>query len=358
MENNRITYQHGGEMYDKNIRLDFSININPFGMPETVKNKIISEIEAYKNYPDDFCRELRNAIAQKENISEDWILCGNGAADMIYRLCYAKRPKKALLLAPTFSEYEKALLQVGCKIDYYQLQEGQNFSIQEDFFSFLKEELDIVFLCNPNNPVGNIIPMPILERINDICKENGIFLAIDECFMEFTEKKNSMIKKIGENPHSCIIKAFTKTYAMAGIRLGYIICSDRNLLHKIKEAGAPWSVSIPAQKAGIAALKEKEYLLKTIAYLKEEREFLEKELKKLGCIVFPSEANYILWKFEPLIGRDLYQKMLEKKILIRQCANYRGLGEHYYRICIGLHEENKCLLEQLEKCLEESKWQK
>ncbi len=335
---------HGGNIYGKNIRLDYSANLNPFHMPERVKKAIIDGIEEYYRYPDPDCKELILAIATAKGLLPEWIVCGNGAADLIYRYALSIKANKVLLLAPTFSEYEQAFRLAGTEICYYLLKEKHNFSVGEDI---LKEIplVDGVVLCNPNNPVGNLIEPGLLQKIGKAIEEEGKFLFLDECFMEFTkyEKKYSSIPYIPMNKRIFVLKAFTKIYAMAGIRLGYGICSDMALLGKVKSAGAPWSVSGVAQKAGIAALKEIEYVKQAKEIIEEEREFLKKGLGKLGLFVYPSQANYIMFKAE----EQLYEQLLGRGILIRQCGNYYGLGNEYYRVCIGKRRENQVLLEEI-----------
>jgi threonine-phosphate decarboxylase len=166
-------YGHGGDIYgNPGITLDFSVNTNPLGMPEEARRALISHIDEYSRYPDPECRELRAAIAKHENIPAEHILCGNGAADLIYRLCYAVKPKKALVCAPTFSEYELALEQAGCRITRYLLKQENMFAFTEDIERHLTPDTDMIFLCHPNNPTGRLIPGDILERILFCARKN------------------------------------------------------------------------------------------------------------------------------------------------------------------------------------------
>lgn len=333
------TYTHGGEVYGKNIWLDFSANINPLLLPEGVKRAVSEHLDTYCRYPDDQCEKLRKAIASAKGVSSDWVLCGNGAADIIYRYALAVKASRVLIPAPTFSEYEKAFVLAGAKICYATLQEETGFSFEEEV---KLDNIDVVVLCNPNNPVGNLAERALIEKILTAATIKGKRLLVDECFMELSgcEEKYSVMPCIERHPGLLIVKAFTKTYAMAGLRLGYGISSDTELLAKMKMAGAPWSVSGVAQVAGIAALREVEYLDRAVRLIKTEREYLERELSKLGYQVYPSMANYLMFRAE----EELYQRLLERGVLIRQCGNYRGLGDQYYRICVGLHKENEQLI--------------
>lgn len=342
-------YQHGGEIYNKQIDLDFSVNTNPFGLPEGVKQALIEHMNDFTLYPDDNCTVLREALADSEKVNKENIICGNGASDLIFRICYSVRPKKAVLLSPTFSEYEKALLGTGCSINYYNLEEAGDFRLTADFIKCLDETVDILFLCNPNNPVGNRIDYTLLIEIAQTCKKYNIVLVVDECFLDFTEngKEQSLVNHIKEYNNLFILRAFTKFYAMAGLRLGYGFSGNVKLLENMQLAGPAWNVSVPAQIAGIAALKEVDYANKTFAYIKQERNYLYNALKQLKLKVYEPEANYLFFKAK----ETLYEEMLEKRILIRHCDNYRQLDKNYYRIAVKNHDDNKKLVDVMKECI-------
>lgn len=341
-------YKHGGDIYGNKVEIDFSANINPFGMPVGVRQAVERTIDACIHYPDPQCRMLIQAIAEKEQLPSSFILCGNGAADLIFRFALAVKPKKALLIAPSFSEYEDALDIVGSEIRYYYLQEEKKFSLQEDFLEKLTEDLDVVFLCNPNNPTGNLIQIELLEKIQQICQEKNIYLFMDECFLDFVinGERFSQKKNLSANPWIFILRAFTKMYGMAGLRLGYGFSANIDLLEKMRRCSQSWSVSTLAQSAGIAALQEQEFVEKTRDYVDRQRRLLLSEFKKINILYLKGSANYIFFKY---VEEDLYQLLLERKILIRSCHNYHGLKKGYYRIAIKREEENKKLIQELKK---------
>lgn len=350
--NQEITLTHGGDIYSAREKLslidnppkilDFSANINPLGLPEGVKQAIKNSIDHFSAYPDPLCRELISSLSGYEGVPKDWIFCGNGAADIIYRLVYTKKPKKALILAPTFAEYEEALNEVFCEVVLYELKEEKNFLIDESLLEVMEKDLDMLFLCNPNNPTGQLIPKEIILKVLKRCKVLGIQLILDECFNEFLEEpeKYSSKEYVEEFDNLFILRAFTKIYAMAGIRLGHCISSDTKLLKEIMQAGQPWSVSTIAQIAGIQATEEKEYLIRAKQLIGEERKYLIRSFEDLGISVISSNANYIFIKNTLPKIKQLHEELFEKGILIRNCENYHGLGPGYYRICIKKHEEN------------------
>lgn len=337
---------HGGDIYRNADCVDFSANINPLGTPLEVKKAMQESLEQVHNYPDVFCEKLKESLSAFHGIKEEQIICGNGAADIIFRFAFATKPKQALVLAPCFAEYEQALCFVGTNVEHYAL-DMENFCLDEAFLDALTKELDVVFLCNPNNPTGKTIPQSLLLRIADKCKQNQIRLFLDECFLDFLpdENKRSLIKQAAKETHIFILRAFTKMYAVPGIRLGYGISADKALIETMVHAGPPWNVSVPAQAAGVASLKQKGFVEETRTYIKQEREFLEEQLKRLHITFWESSANYIFL----YDTRDLKQKLLKQRVLIRDCSNYVGLSKGYYRIAVKDRESNEKLIEALER---------
>lgn len=359
---------HGGDIYTAMEEakgreiLDYSANINPMGLPKSVKTAVLNALEMCDNYPDPLCRKLRRAVAQKEALPEEYLIFGNGAADLIFRLAAALKPGRAMVLAPTFAEYEKALSINGCKVSHYFLKEQEGFALGEEFLLQLDASFDMLFLCNPNNPTGQLIPQRLLKRIADACREMDIFLVVDECFIDFLERPEEVTVKgmLRDHKNMFILRAFTKNYAMPGLRLGYGICSDQETLDLLFEAGQPWSVSLIAQEAGISALKEEAYLAEARQLIFEQREKLQRQLSAFGYTVYPPAANYIFFKLretdDPSYVDKFIEDMAEEGILIRSCANYKGIEKGYFRIAVRTEEENRRLVETLDR--REQRWQK
>jgi len=345
---------HGGDIYGGEITLDFSANTNPFGTPQGVLEAIREALPQIHRYPDPYCRELVRAIGAFEGVPEEHILCGSGAAELIYAYCDAVRPEKAVELAPTFSEYGLGLARTGCQISRYVLSKENGFTLEEGFLDFLEEEKPgAVFLCNPNNPTGRPIPAPLLEKVLRVCRREGIRLFLDECFVDLSDRCASRKDKLEENPNLFLLKAFTKSYGMAGIRLGYGLSADKELLRRMSQAVQPWNVSSLAQAAGVAALKEGAFLQKTRDLIQTERQWLKGELESLGFWVCPSEANFLLFQGP----EDLGLKLRKEGIAIRDCGNYQGLGKGWYRVAVRLPQENRRLTAALTR-QKEVAWQK
>lgn len=335
---------HGGDVYRHPGVLDFSSNMNPLGPPESVIRAAKESMDHIQDYPDTAKEKLTAALSEYEKVPEDHLICGNGAAEVIYMLAWALKPRKALIAVPTFAEYELALKTADCDVARFFLDPEQDFRMGEDFLNSINASYDLVVLCNPNNPTGLTIDPGLLKRILDKCQENDIYLLVDECFQDFLEDQASSLKPwLDSCPNLFLLKAFTKRYAMAGLRLGYGLSSDRELLANMRGSVQPWNVSVPAQAAGRAALSETDYLMKAQQIIRTEQAFLKEELKKKGFKVWDSEANYIFFRGP----EGLVEKALEKNILIRSCANYPGLDETYYRVAVRKHEQNLKLLEAL-----------
>lgn len=333
-------YEHGGDIYtNPEIRLDFSVNVNPLGMPEAAKRALFAAAEDFSRYPDPQCRALRRVLANKQGIAPEAILCGNGAADMIFRLCACLKPKKALTLAPTFSEYERPVKLFGGEMTEYRLKEENGFALTDGILSALMPDVELFFLCNPNNPTGRLAPFELLRRVAKACLKNGTLLMADECFIEFTDGP-SMIAQLGEFPNLLILRAFTKFYALAGLRLGYLLCADTALLSRVAEFGAEWSVSAAAQAAGLGALQEDAWAERTRSLMQEEGAFMREKLAALGLTVFPSDANFLLLKSR----MPLYEPLKTRGILVRDCSNFTGLGETFIRVGLKTREQNAALL--------------
>lgn len=344
---------HGGdwagyEMEYGTLPLDFSANTSPLGLPLGVKAAVIDSLEYTDRYPDPRCRKLTAKLAEYYEAPPESVLCGNGAADLIDRLALALRPRQALVTAPTFGEYAVALERVGCQVQAFPLRQENGFRLTEDFLDWISPETDVVFLCEPNNPTGVTTPRRLLERVLERCRAANALLVVDECFGDFLDHQevHTMVPMLEE--HLLILKAFTKFYAMAGLRLGYCLSGNRALLDAMTQAGQPWSVSTPAQAAGMAALDEADYALQLRELIQTQRPRLAEALAALGCAVVPGEANYLLF-FCPVL--ELETKLRQRGILIRNCANYVGLCPGWYRVAVRTEPENLRLVAALEEVI-------
>ncbi len=342
-------YGHGGDVYSRPVRLDFSANVNPFGTPEPVKAAVRAAAEELSAYPDPYCGPLREKLAASNSADRDEIICGNGAAELIYQFASALKPTKALLPVPSFADYESALAAAGCEPVFYPLRRANGFLLTEDILARIGPETDLLMLCSPNNPTGRSVPRGLLLAILDRCRQTGTWLFLDECFLEMTDpdKAFSLADRLQPGDRVFLLRAFTKAYGMAGLRLGYGICKERGLLESMSRRSQPWNVSGPAQAAGLAALDCADWPKKARALFRKEKHFLYEKLTALGCTVLPGDANFLFFTGAP----GSYEKLLTRGVLIRDCANYRGLGPGDCRIAVRTRRENEELLKTMEEAL-------
>ena len=340
---------HGGDIYTLARELgrapeeilDFSANTNPWGTPPQVKEAIKRAAEFCCPYPDPACRALCQAIGEKEGVPPQAVLCGNGAADLIFRLVWALRPRIGLVLA---------LRSVGAAVQYIGLSREEDFALAGSNLEVPLDGVGLAFLCNPNNPTGQCTTRQELRPFLERCRGLGIPVLVDECFQDFLKDGAgfTLVPLLEEFPNLVVLKAFTKMYGMAGVRLGYCLCSDPSLLDKMAAAGQHWGVSTLAQEAGLAALSLEGYAQRTAGYVAAEREILCQGLERLGLRVVPSRANYLLFHSHV---PDLDRRLRPHGILLRSCANYRGLGPGDYRSAVKDREKNGALLAALQKVL-------
>lgn len=337
---------HGGDIYRNRAELDFSVNINPLGIPEAVKAALHKAVENCDRYPDIVGEELKRAVSKMLKIPAEYLLFGNGASELLMACAHGVRPKRTVIPVPSFYGYEYAAGAAGGEILCYETKEENGFLPGEEFFQVLTQDIGLLFVANPGNPSGRLMSREYLRKLLSHCRERGIYVVLDECFIEFCEGNRSLMDEMERYENLILVRAFTKIFAIPGVRIGYLVCSDRQLLGKIAGQLPEWNLSAFAQAAGCACAAQKEFLIKTAGYVAEERQFLAQGLKEAGICVLSGEANFLL----VYSGENLYEKLLKKGIMIRDCGNYRGLSKGFYRIAVKNREENERLLKAIEKC--------
>ncbi|MCK4401843.1 threonine-phosphate decarboxylase [bacterium] len=361
--------QHGGNLYQLskkyNIALgeivDFSANINPLCFPDGVKRILKEDFNKIRMYPDPDCSQLTDVISDKYNIKKTCLIPSNGATELIYLICYLLRPKKAAIIIPAFSEYEKALSNIGCNIKFVRLKEKEGFKLKlQDIRSIIKS-VEVLFICNPNNPTGQKISPNTLYNILHLAKRHNVFVVIDEAFIDLIEEE-SLVAKAQRQQNLFVIRSLTKFLGIPGLRLGFGVASAR-LSAKIKNFQPTWSVNTFAQIAGSYLLADSAYIEKSKKILIKERNFLVSELKSIKSIkVFDSCTNFILFK---LMGQAcltpttnnpvgdgharpvLEDLLISEKIAVRNCSNFRGLDSSFVRVAVKKRDENKLLIKAL-----------
>lgn len=342
---------HGGDIYRNHVKLDFSVNINPLGMPDIVRSALMEAVEKCSSYPDIQAAQLKKAVSDKLSVPQEYLLFGNGASELFMAIVHALRPKKVLIPVPSFYGYEYAAKAAGSEIIYLPMKAEEDFTYGDALLTALTEEIDLLFIADPNNPTGRRMSPQYQQKLLKLCEKKKITVVLDECFAEFCENKEFALARIGQYQQLLIVRAFTKFYAIPGVRLGYLISSNQSYVEQIESHLPEWNLSVFAQAAGAACMKLTSYEAKTVELIRTERRFLEEGLREYGFRVISGDADFILFYSE----YELYRLLLEQGILIRDCENYRGLSKGYYRIAVKKREENQKLLRAIGEIIEQNR---
>jgi threonine-phosphate decarboxylase len=347
--------QHGGNILQMAEKYgcavedvnDFSANINPFGMPQPLRQAITEQISCVERYPDIDYQRLHQAIAHHHRCPESYVIAGNGATELIFQWVQQTSPKRALLVEPGFAEYRRALTRAQCEIETLTLLEEENFQLTKRLLDALHPALDCLFLCTPNNPTGLMPETVLLESIVQRCKALNIQLFVDESFIDFIPGHRGLVELLESSPHLFLLRSMTKFYAIPGLRLGYLLSADQNVLAPLRDAREPWTINAFAALAGEILFDDQHYASQTYHWLKAEQIYLHHGLSQIQEITpYQPSANYIFFRLNKP-DFDLQAALMQHGILIRHCANYPGLSAQYYRIAIKFREDNRLLLQAL-----------
>lgn len=325
---------------------DFSSNVNPLGYPTVVGNLLKAAKMQVSTYPDPHSFKLKRRLAGHLGVSDANLTVGNGATEIIYNFCRATIDKNTpvLIPSPTFGEYEAAARLCGGKLRFF-----KTMNLQNDYSEFIKKipRNGTVFICNPNNPTGSLTQKGVMVRILDAAAKRGTHVFVDECFVELTpDPGQSLADKVAAYENLFVLRSFTKSFGLAGLRIGYGIGNKRTalILDKIK---IPWNVSGLAQEAAYLALSDKKFIPRTQRLVERESEFLKKSISNIdGFACCDSKTNFILVKTRVPSG-VLQKKLLQKRILVRDCSTFRGLNQNYIRVAVRTHRENLKLVRAL-----------
>jgi len=354
---------HGGNVseisriygIDEDRIIDFSASINPLGYPPGLREAIIKDFDSVLNYPDIDSFDLVSGLSGYHGIDHDCILLGNGSTEFMYWIPMVFKPKRALIVTPAFSEYEKGLAMGGTEVSYFQADEKTGFSVDiARLCKRMKEGFDIVYFCNPANPTGVLTPKEELCQIIKCAGEAGILLIVDEAFIDFIEEE-SVKREVLRFSNLIVLRSMTKFFGIPGLRLGYIM-SDPSCIVKIRENRIPWTVNSLLQGAAVKTLFDKDYIRKTREFILPERDFLKNALNKIpGLRAFESTVNFLLVSIDNRAGInsiELRDRLAPEGILIRDCSNFHGMEDRYFRVAVKRHEQNIILIEKLKRIME------
>ena len=357
-----MSINHGANLYDlsekygfsKDDFLDFSSNINPLGASNLAKQKVLDNINQVSIYPDPNYISLKEAISSYCNCLNENIILGSGATELISAFIETINPTNALLLSPAYSEYEKELSKINCCINKYYSKSEHDFkiSINELINAINKNNYQLVVICNPNNPTGFAFSA---EEIELLLKSTSAFIMLDETYIEFTNTaKYSCTNLVDKYDNLFVIRGTSKFFSTPGIRLGYGLISNKNIIDNINSHLDLWNINIFASLMGEVMFKDLDFINTTIHIMTEQRNLLTRELSKFNDLkVYDSQGNFILCeiKNKSLKASELREKLIPNKIIIRDCLSFDGLDEYFFRVCILKPEENIILIDALTKIL-------
>lgn len=360
-----MNFTHGGNVFaiahqlgvPPEAVLDFSASINPLGPPPGVRTAVAAAFDRLGHYPDSACTELAVALARHHGCEPANVCVGNGSTELIYLLPRLVAGRRALIIAPTFSEYAMALRHAGWENDWLVLPDDAGFPLALDGVrKELKKGYGLLFLCNPGNPTGRLYGQEEVAELLDICREAGTLPVVDEAFMDFREEA-SVKRHLIDSGAGVVLRSMTKFYGFPGLRLGYALAST-TLTERLKELRLPWGVGTLAQAAGLAALSDDTHAGRSRAFVAEERTFLMDGLCGLpGVSIWPGAANYLLARLDSgMTAAALQERLLPELILIRDCGNFHGLDGRFFRVAVRTRTENERLLAALGNALGQGNW--
>lgn len=329
----------------------FGANVNPLGLSGQVKKDLAAHLDVISSYPDRNYTDLKKAIASYTGTSAEHIVVGNGSTELISLLISQRAPKKALLLGPTYSEYARELNLVGGTLEYYNLKEEQDFKLDiSDLTDALKSDIDLLIICNPNNPTSSAVSTPDIRELLAVCRSLGIFVMIDETYIEFAPKGAALsaVPLVPEFDNFMVIRGVSKFFAAPGLRFGYGLTSNQAFLQTLLTHQNPWSLNSVGAYAGERMLKDTDYIKKTWTLIDSERTRMCTELSGLDTVkIYPAYANFVLVRIlkEGLTSFDVFEKAIHQNLMIRDCSSFESLNGEYVRFCIMNPEDNDRLLD-------------
>ncbi|MHB0885470.1 MAG: threonine-phosphate decarboxylase CobD [Bacillota bacterium] len=345
--------------------IDFSANIVPWGPPASVREAITESFEAIKRYPDPNYGRLRRALGRFLEVPVDCLAVGNGAADLIHQLVRRVRPRTVVVVDPTFSEYGAAARGIGVEVVSVMLDAGRGFRLNAKALLAVVDEGSLVFLCNPNNPTGGLLPRPETLAVAEAIRSQGAFLAVDESFLDFLPdpRSESVAGEAGAGSDLAVIGSLTKFFALPGLRLGYLV-ADTAFIRAFEDGRAPWTVNAFAEQAGLAAVADHGFASRVRRLVGEEREYLTEGMKGLGWLQpQPSTVNFILARitgspdrrrWPVLTSSDLTGALARRGVLVRDGRSFAGLGSDHIRVAVRDRADNRRLLAALRSLAHDS----
>lgn len=356
--NNHIAF-HGSDLekisdyyqLEQDKIINFAANVNPLGVSKKLQNYLSQNLDIISEYPDRNYVNLRNILATYCSTSADNIIVGNGSTELISLLISNIHAKKALLLGPTYSEYERELQLIDCTLEEFRLSASTDFQLHtKSLFETLDHGFDFLILCNPNNPTGNALNTSQLREILAYCLTRNIFMMIDETYIEFASDINthSAISLTHTYPNLMVLRGVSKFFAAPGLRMGYGITGNMDVLAHLKHHQNPWSLNSIATLAGAYMFQDSDYITSTHTLIHQERKKCHSKLNALCYYkAFRTEANFMLVQLchANMSANDFFVYCIKQGFMIRNCDSFFQSDGEFVRFCFMLPEDNDRLLE-------------
>lgn len=329
--------------------IPFAGNVNPLGISPLLKKSMASHIDCISEYPDRDYKELRKTLSLYCHVPMEHIIVGNGATEMISLTMQLMQPKHALLLSPTYSEYTREIELVGGHVEEYFLREDLDFKLDlDDLILHLNDKIDLLAICNPNNPTSSALTTDEISKILTHCKKHNIFVMIDETYVEFAPNIDqiSAVSLTTKFDNFMVLRGTSKFFCAPGLRLGYGICGNTSFLERMNSIKNPWTINTLAALAGEAMFMDQEYIKTTSDYIASERARCIDILSKRSDLkIYPAYANFILVKLlNGMTSFEMFERCIKNGLMIRDCSSFHGLNGEFIRFCIQKKEDNDRLL--------------
>ena len=341
---------HGGRLleFSKSGKkyIDFSASINPYGIDPKLKDILKKSIDILVHYPNQDYSEIKALIIRKHDVSEESIYLGNGANSIIFRLfSIFDKELNICIPTPSFETYRLAAESVSANIVYYDM---NGFKITNEIFDILSDNIDVLVLTNPNNPTGYLIEEELLQRLLEYCKAENIFVLLDECFLEFVldGEKYSRISNLSKYTNLAILRSLTKLYAFPGLRFGYLLTENKKVIENLNKLTPSWDINTLALEAAKFSLTQD--MSQVVLKIQKEKSILLKNLKSVGIEVFDSKANFLLCRYK----KNLSNALLNQGVIVRDCSDYRGMDDTYFRVAVRTNSENMILFKNIKELIE------
>ena len=341
---------HGGRLleFSKSGKkyIDFSASINPYGIDPNLKDILKESIDILVHYPNQDYSEIKALISRKHDVSEESIYLGNGANSIIFRLfSIFDKELNICIPTPSFETYRLAAESVSANIVYYDM---NGFKITNEIFDILSDNIDVLVLTNPNNPTGYLIEEELLQRLLEYCKSENIFVLLDECFLEFVldGEKYSQISNLSKYTNLAILRSLTKLYAFPGLRFGYLLTANKKIIENLNKLTPSWDINTLAIEAAKFSLTQD--MSQVVLKIQKEKSILLKNLKSVGIEVFDSKTNFLLCRYK----KNLSNALLNQGVIVRDCSDYRGMDNTYFRVAVRTNSDNMILFENIKELIE------